>query len=104
MDLLEKFEKLTGEKDDELLELYLQLAEETLLSETRRTVLIRQLEPAKLDLALSMYNHSGMEGEKSRSEGGIAITLSEIPLSVQRAIAKYRLARSGGYAFEKKQD
>jgi hypothetical protein len=101
MELVEKAMKWTGCKDKELMQIFLDFAQDTILSETRRTTMINALVPAQLDLAICLYNRSGSEGESSRSEGGISITYSEMPSAVQKTISQYRLARCGGRAFEK---
>lgn len=101
MELIDKAMKWTGCNDKELMELFLDIAKDTILSETRRTGMINALIPAQLDLAVCLYNRAGSEGESSRSEGGISITYSEMPSAVQKTISQYRLARCGGRAFEK---
>ncbi|MEF9840326.1 MAG: hypothetical protein RR791_05170 [Lachnospiraceae bacterium] len=75
-----------------------------MLSETRRTVLNSALEAAQLELAIIFFNREGTEGETSRSEGGISTSIVEIPEMIKRTISQNRLARVGGYAFEKKGD
>lgn len=97
------FIKKTGCSEEDAA-MYLFLAERFLLSETRRTSLNSALETAQLDLAIVLFNREGTEGEVSRSEGGISISVAEVPVNIQRTIAQYRLARVGGHAFEKKSD
>lgn len=91
----------TGCKYQEEAKGYLEEAEMFILSETRRTKMIPQLEFAKFQLSIILYNRSGSEGETSRSEGGISITFEDIPQNMKKMISQYRLARSGGHAFEK---
>lgn len=97
------FIRITGRSIEDA-EMYLLLAERFLLSETRRTILNDALESAQLELAVIISNREGMEGEVSRSEGGISITMAELPVTIQRTISQQRLARVGGHAFEKKSE
>jgi len=97
---LEILQTLTGESNGGLLTVLLQEAQERILSETRRTVMIDALRPAVRSWALTAYNRLGMEGEVSRSEAGITSSFAEIPKDIQDAIVNYRLARAGGKAHE----
>lgn len=101
-DVVGKAMKLSGCNDQELMQILVDWAEELILTETNRTVMIDQLHSSQLELALYLYNRTGTEGEVSRSEGGISITYADMPKNVQDRISQYRLARSGGRAFEKK--
>lgn len=103
MEPLQKMMLLSGCKDKELAEVILEQAEQTLLSETRRTRLIPALFSSQVDLAVIMYNRLGTEGENSRSEGGISCSFTDMPLAVQQIIKEYRIARVGGHAFERKE-
>lgn len=96
--------KLTGESDEELLSLLLLMAEERLLNLTNRTKMIEQLKPAKRDWAVIAYNRLGMEGEGSRSQGGISTAFVEIPEAIAGVIRATRIARVGGKAHEKAED
>lgn len=100
-ELLKKFMERTDCKDEDEARGYLVEAESFILSETRRTKMIPQLEFAQYQLSIMLFNRAGSEGETSRSEGGISITFEDIPHSTRNLIAQYRLARSGGRAFEK---
>ena len=71
MNSLEMLKKLSGESDEELLSLLLEMAEDKILGYTNRTSLPNRLEVTKVRWALIAYNRMGMEGEASRSEGGI---------------------------------
>lgn len=101
---IEMLKKLTGESDDELLSILLQMSEEKLLTLTGRTKMIEQLLPAKRDWALIAYNRIGTEGEASRSGGGISSSFIEIPKDIESIIFKYRIARVSGHAHEKNAD
>ena len=99
---VEKLKKLTGESDEELLSLLLSDAETFVLSYTNRTRVIPQLEKTVRDLAVIALNRMGTEGETGRSEGGGSYTFNDAPKQVYDVLNRYRLARVGGHAFEKK--
>lgn len=71
---IERVQTLTGEKDEDLIEILLDDAEAFVLSYTNRTRLKTGLEKAVRDLAVIALNRMGTEGEKSRSEGGESYT------------------------------
>lgn len=96
--------KLTGESDEELLSLLLIMAEEKLLELTNRTKMIPKLTAAKRDWAVIAYNRLGMEGEGSRSQGGISSAFIDIPEDIAGAIKAARIARVGGKVHEKTED
>ena len=103
MEIKDLFVKSTGcskEKADN----YLWRAEQFLLTEMNRSVLPIRLNSTKLEMAIIIFNREGMEGETSRSEGGINIVIAELPASIQRTISLNRLARVSGHAFEKTND
>lgn len=101
---LEMLKKITGESDNDLLSLLLQMAEDKVLALANRTKMIYPLKPAVRDWAIVAYNRMGMQGETSRSEGGISSAFAEIPKDIEAAIKKYRLGRVSGHAYEKKPD
>lgn len=96
---------MTGEKDEDLIEILLDDAEAFVLSYTNRTRLKTGLEKAVRDLAVIALNRMGTEGEKSRSEGGESYTFDDAPKQIYDTLNRYRLARVGGktYEAEKKQ-
>ena len=102
---IERVQTLTGEKDEDLIEILLDDAEAFVLSYTNRTRLKTGLEKAVRDLAVIALNRMGTEGEKSRSEGGESYTFEDAPKQIYDALNRYRLARVGGkiYEAEKKQ-
>ena len=97
---LEKLKKITGEKDEELLQLLLEDAEIFVLSYTNRTHIVTGLEKAVRDLAVIALNRMGTEGEKSRSEGGESYTFDDAPKQIYDTMNRYRLARVGGKTYE----
>ena len=56
------------------------------------------------DLALVAYNRLGTEGESGRSEAGESYSFESAPAQIFSVLNKYRIARCGGHAYEKKQD
>lgn len=99
---IEKLKKLTGESDEELLSLLYEDAKAFVLSYTNRTLLCSALEKSVRDLALIAYNRMGTEGETGRSEGGESYSFNDAPKQIYDILNQYRLAKVGGYAFEKK--
>lgn len=97
----EIFKKRTN-CDDMECEMYLAMAESFLLSVTNRSSINKALESAQLEISVIMFNRAGMEGETSRSEGGISISMTDLPIMVQDVIRMNRIGRVGGRAFEKK--
>ena len=102
---IERVQTLTGETDEDLIEILLDDAEAFVLSYTNRTRLKTGLEKAVRDLAVIALNRMGTEGEKSRSEGGESYTFDDAPKQIYDTLNRYRLARVGGktYEAEKKQ-
>lgn len=101
-DNIERLKKLTGETDEELLEILLEEAEEFVLSYTNRTKIVTGLEKAVRDLAVIALNRIGTEGENSRSEGGESYSFDAAPKQVYDVLNRYRLARVGGVVHEAK--
>ena len=101
---LEMLQKITGESDQGLLSSLLQMAEEEILSLTNRSKITDKLKPAVRKWALIAYNRMGMEGESSRSEGGISSAFVEIPKEIADVIKGNRLGRVCGHAYEKAAD
>ncbi len=98
---LEILKKITGESDEELLSLLLQMSEEKILVMTNRSKIIYPLKPAVREWVIIAYNRLGMEGESSRSEAGISSSFIEIPKDIDAAIKQYRIVRVNGHAYEK---
>ncbi len=96
--------KLTGESDEELLSLLLLMAEQRLLELTNRSKMTSKLTSTKRNWAVIAYNHLGMEGEGSRSQGGISSAFIDIPEDIAGAIKAARIARVGGKVHEKTED
>lgn len=101
MSNLEKLKTLTGETDEALLNTLLEDASDFVLAYTNRTVLPDSLNKTVRDLAVIAFNRMGTEGETSRSESGESYSFDNAPARIYRVMNRYRLARSGGRAFEK---
>mgnify|MGYP000900094470 FL=1 len=97
---IERVQTLTGEKDEDLIEILLDDAEAFVLSYTNRTRLKTGLEKAVRDLAVIALNRMGTEGEKARSEGGENYIFDDAPKQIYDTMNRFRLARVGGKAFE----
>ena len=67
---LEKLKKLTGEKDEELLQILMEDATAWVLAYTNRTRLVSGLDKTVRDLAVIALNRMGAEGEAARTGSG----------------------------------
>lgn len=97
---LEKLKKLTGEKDDELLQILMEDATAWVLSYTNRTRLVSGLDKTVRDLAVIALNRMGTEGEAARTGSGESYTFDDAPRQIYDVLNRYRLARVGGVAHE----
>lgn len=97
---IEKLKRLTGERDEVLLQILLDDAEQFVLSYTGRTRIVTGLEKAVRDLAVIALNRMGTEGENSRSEGGESYSFDTAPKQIYDVLNRYRLAKVGGKTFE----
>lgn len=100
---IDKLKLLTGEKNEELLSLLLEDAEDFVLSYTSRTRLVPGLKKPVRDLAVIALNRMGTEGETGRSEAGESYSFNDAPKQIYDTMNRFRLARVGGHAHEKKQ-
>lgn len=97
---LEKLKKLTGEKDDELLQILMEDATAWVLAYTNRTRLVSGLDKTVRDLAVIALNRMGTEGEAARTGSGESYTFDDAPRQIYDVLNRYRLARVGGVAHE----
>lgn len=97
---LEKLKKLTGEKDDELLQILVEDATAWVLAYTNRTRLVSGLDKTVRDLAVIALNRIGTEGEAARTGSGESYTFNDAPKQIYDVLNRYRLARVGGVAHE----
>lgn len=92
--------RLTGENDEELVQIVLDDARMHVLAYTNRTRMIPQLEKPVRDLAVIALNRMGTEGESSRSGAGESYTFDNAPKQIYDVLDRYRLARVGGATYE----
>ena len=97
---LEKLKKLTGEKDEELLQILMEDATAWVLAYTNRTRLVSGLDKTVRDLAVIALNRMGTEGEAARTGSGESYTFEDAPRQIYDILNRYRLARVGGVAHE----
>ena len=97
---LEKLKKLTGEKDDELLQILMEDATTWVLTYTNRTRLVSGVDKTVRDLAVIALNRMGTEGEAARTGSGESYTFNDAPKQIYDVLNRYRLARVGGVAHE----
>lgn len=97
---IERVKLLTGEEREDLIEAYLEEAEDFVKGYTNRSVIITPLEKAVRDLAVIALNRMGTEGESSRSEGGESYSFESAPRQIYDLLNRYRLARVGGITYE----
>ena len=97
---LEKLKKLTGEKDEELLQILMEDATAWVLAYTNRTRLVSGLDKTVRDLAVIALNRIGTEGEAARTGSGESYTFDDAPRQIYDVLNRYRLARVGGVAHE----
>lgn len=103
MNDIAKLQILTGESDTNLLQVLLEDAEAFVLDYTGRTEMKPQLQKVARDLAVMALNRMGTEGESSRSEAGESYSFDSLPVSIERVLNRYRLARVGGKTHEYKE-
>lgn len=71
-------------------------AEGLALGYMNRTTLPEACENAVVRLAVILYSRMGMEGETSRSEGGVSMAVDLLPADIKAQLRPYRLATTGG--------
>ena len=97
---LEKLKKLTGEKDDELLQILMEDATAWVLAYTNRTRLVSGLDKTVRDLAVIALNRIGTEGDAARTGSGESYTFEDAPKQIYDVLNRHRLARVGGVVHE----
>ncbi len=81
---------ITDDKQDTLLELLLDDAQEVVLDIIGRDKLPVGLISAQVELATAAYNKQGAEGESSRSEGGISRSFIDgLPAEIKQRLLNY---------------
>lgn len=81
---------ISDEKQDGLLAVLLDSAEDTILDVIGRDELPARLVSVQTELAVIAYNRQGAEGETARSEGGISRSfISDLPSDLQKRLQNY---------------
>ena len=96
----ERIRVLTGERDEELVEVVLEDATDWVLAYTGRKKMIPELKKTVRDLAVIAINRMGTEGESSRTGAGESYNFDNAPKQIYDVLNRYRLARVGGVTYE----
>lgn len=96
----ERIKILTGERDEELVEVVLEDATDWALAYTGRKKMIQELKKTVRDLAVIAINRMGTEGESSRTGAGESYNFDNAPKQIYDVLNRYRLARVGGVTYE----
>jgi hypothetical protein len=96
----ERIKILTGERDEELVEVVLEDATDWVLAYTGRKKMIPGLKKTVRDLAVIAINRMGTEGESSRTGAGESYNFDNAPKQIYDVLNRYRLARVGGVTYE----
>ncbi len=81
---------ISDEKQDGLLAVLLDNAEDTILDVIGRDEMPARLISVQTELAIIAYNRQGAEGETARSEGGISRSfVSDLPSDMQKRLQNY---------------
>lgn len=96
----ERIRVLTGERDEELVEVVLEDATDWVLAYTGRKKMIPELKKTVRDLAVIAINRMGTEGESSRTGSGESYNFDNAPKQIHDVLNRYRLARVGGVTYE----
>lgn len=96
----ERIKILTGERDEELVEVVLEDAKDWVLAYTGRKKMIPELKKTVRDLAVVAINRMGTEGESSRTGAGESYNFDNAPKQIYDVLNRYRLVRVGGVTYE----
>ena len=96
----ERIKILTGERDEELVEVVLEDATDWVLAYAGRKKMIQELKKTVRDLAVIAINRMGTEGESSRTGAGESYNFDNAPKQIYDVLNRYRLARVGGVTYE----
>ena len=96
----ERIKILTGERDEELVEVVLEDATDWVLAYTGRKKMIPELKKTVRDLAVIAINRMGTEGESTRTGSGESYDFDNAPKQIYDVLNRYRLARVGGVTYE----
>lgn len=95
MSQLEKLKLKLGDSiadtsQNDLLQMYLDDANDYILSQTHLDAVPTVLLSTQAELAIIYYNRQGIEGQTAHSEGGISRNFEGIPESISKKIRSYR--------------
>ena len=88
--------RLPDAADEALLSDLLSEAAAFIRAYTRREVVPDELEDAVVRIAAILYNRMGMEGESTRTEGGVTHTADALPEDLRSWLNSWRLASTAG--------
>lgn len=95
-EMLKRLKALSGEKDEELLKIYLSFAESAILERVypfnaQEKKVPEKYQNKQLEIALYLYNKRGAEGETAHSENGISRSYENagIPDSMLKGIIPF---------------
>lgn len=81
---------LTDTSEDDLLQMYLDDANDYISSQTHLDAIPTALLTTQVELAIIYYNKQGIEGQTAHSEGGISRSFEGVPESITKKIRAYR--------------
>jgi hypothetical protein len=84
---------LTGVTYDALLSDMVADAESMILAYTGQDVMPDALNGAWTDIAVMLYNRTGLEGKASHSEGGVSISVDTLPAALKGQLDNWRVCR-----------
>lgn len=85
--------QLTSDEKDELLQDLLEDAKNLVKGCTGRKTLPVLLDGVIVELAAGVYNHLGLEGETSHSEGGVSQGIDGLPKHLKSMLDMYRIGK-----------
>ncbi len=92
---LTKLKRRIPGADSDLLQDMLDDAEAYILAYTGQPTLPDGLLSAQLRIAAARYNALGLEGQSAHSEGGVSVSVDQLPPDLQAELNRYRLAKVG---------
>lgn len=81
---------LADTSKNDLLQMYLDDANDYILSQTHLDAIPTALLTTQIELSIIYYNKLGIEGQTAHSEGGISRSFGDVPESIQKKIRAYR--------------
>lgn len=68
-------------------------AENAILTYTGQSTVPDALQTVQCELAVMSFNARGIEGHTSHSEGSVSVSIDMLPVTVQKQINQYRVAK-----------